>query len=129
MPKSSSAPRGRRGTGAGPWGPMVDAAANVARAFSDPVAMEGVNALDTAGDAWEQMGRSVKVVGATIADEIDWDPRVARFFEVMGDVLIRAAKPARDGAAAVRRAEHERINNVEEGGSRRRRWDISAHDN
>jgi hypothetical protein len=87
-----------------------------------------VAALETAGDAMEAIGRAFSRVGMTISDEVDLDARVVPFFETLGATLVAAAQPARDGAAAVRRAEAERIRNVEEATAKRRKWDIGAHD-
>lgn len=120
--------RGRRASSkAGPWSPIVDAAQQVAAKFHADNAMTGVNALDTAGDAVEAVGRSFQSVGTTITDEVDWDPRIEPFFHLVGDMLIRAAKPARDGAAAVRRAEQERIDNATSGDAKRAKWDVDRH--
>jgi cytochrome c5 len=116
---------GRRGSAKNPWVPIEEACGQVLKMFAAENAMTGVHAVDSSGDAIETVGRAV---GAQIGDEIDWDPRVAKFFDTFGEAIIRAAKPARDMASAIRRAENERINNVEEGGARRRKWDIGAHD-
>lgn len=120
--------RTRRGMGASPWNAVVEAAYTAARRFSDPVAMEGVNAIDTAGDALEHIGKAFQQVGETAASEIKWDPRVQQYFETLGQYIIAAAKPTRDGAAAVKRAHRPHIARIEDGDRRERRWDISEHD-
>lgn len=120
--------RTRRGMGGSPWQPVVDAAYAVAQRFGDPVAMEGVNALDTAGDAIEHFGQALQAVGQTSADAVAYDPRVVPFFAELGQYVIAAAEPARLGAAAVRRAHAEQIRRIEENDRRQRRWDIGAHD-
>jgi hypothetical protein len=111
-----------------PWAGVVDAARTAARRFGDPVAMEGVNALDTAGDAIEQIGQAFCDVGQTIAETVKWDPRVQPYFEQLGTYIKAAAKPTRDGAAAVRRAHDPQIKRIEENDRRERRWDIGEHD-
>ena len=125
----AAAPRGRRGAGRGakPWSPIVDAAGQVAAKFHADNAMTGVNALDTAGDAVEAIGRAFQTVGTTITDEVDWDPRIEPFFNLVGAMLIKAAAPARDGAAAVRRAEQERIDTATSGSAKRKKWDVGEH--
>lgn len=114
--------------GGSPWAGVVDAADAAARRFADPVAMEGFNALNTAGDAIEHIGRAFKAIGQTTADSIAWDPRVQPYFETLGDYIIAAAKPTRDGAAAVERAHRQQIDRIAESDPRQRRWDISEHD-
>ena len=111
-----------------PWQPVVDAAQAVAARFSDPVAMEGINALDSAGDAVEEFGRALASVGRTSTETIAFDPRVVPFFEEAGAYVVRVAKPIRDGAAAVRRAHADQIRRIEENDRRERRWDITEHD-
>lgn len=133
MPVSSSAGggtrRGRSKVGRhSPWAPMVEAAQLARRMTDDIVGMEGVDAMDAAPDAIIAVGEAFKAVGQQIAEQVDWDPRVLPFFEGLGDLIIRTADSARRGAAAVRRHEADRIENVEDGSNRRRRWDIGAHD-
>lgn len=133
---SSGASQGTRRSGAGrgrgaagnPWAPIEDACGQVLKMFSADNAMTGVNAVDTSGDAIETVGKAFAAVGVQIGDEIDWDPRVAKFFETFGEAIIRASKPARDMASAIRRAENDRIENVEQGGERRKKWDIGKHE-
>lgn len=127
---SSPGTRGRRASGvakSSPWAPLVEAAQSAKNRFADPVAMEGVEAMDASGPAIREVGQALKVVGQRLADEIDWDPRILPFFEGLGDMVIKAADPAERGAAAIRRAEADRIENVEEGGAKRERWDIRSH--
>ncbi len=122
--------RRRRGSSgaAGPWNGVVDACAQAAARFSDPNAMEGVGALDTAGDAVEALAKSFDTVGKTVLDAVYIDPKVAPFFEELGRYLQAAVPTIRDGAASVRRAHQPDIDRVEEADPRKRRWDIAAHD-
>jgi hypothetical protein len=111
-----------------PWQGIVDACDAAARRFSDPVAMEGINALATAADAIDALARSFDNVGKTTASEVYIDPRVISYFEELGKYVKAAVQPTRDGAAAVQRAHREDIDRVVENDPRKRRWDISAHD-
>jgi hypothetical protein len=119
--------RGRRAPSAGLFNPVIDAMDAAARSVSGGAALDAVDAFAAAPDAIEGIGRGFRTVGRTIADEIDWDPRVVEFFDTLGDAIIAAAEPARRGAAAVKRAEAERIRNAEEGGERRARWDVGRN--
>jgi hypothetical protein len=121
--------RSRRSSAAdSPWAAINEAAQQMAARFTVDNAMQGVVALDTAAESMRILGTAFQTVGTRIGDEVDWDKRVEPFFHELGNMLLAAAKPTEDGAAAVRAAEAERIRNVEEGGSRRRKWDVSAHD-
>jgi hypothetical protein len=126
MPSNSG---GRRRTVYGsPWQGIVDACEAAAQRFADPVAMEGVNALDTAADAIEALAKSFTTVGHNVLDTVHIDPRVASYFEELGRYVQAAAQPTRDGAAAVRSAHADDIEKIEENDPKKRRWDISAHD-
>jgi hypothetical protein len=118
---------GKGGSGRNPWQPFEDAAGQVVRLFAPENAMSGVNAVDAAGDAIEIIGKAYRAVGVVLLDSIHWDPRLASYFDTFGETLIKAAKQPRDMAAAIHRHEQDRINNVEEGGSRRAMWDIGRH--
>jgi hypothetical protein len=98
-----------------------------ARAVSGAAALDGVDAFAACPEAMEGIGKGFREVGRTLADEIDWDPRVLELFDTLGDAIIAAADPTRRAAAAVKRAEADRINNAEEGGSKRERWDVSRN--
>ena len=111
-----------------PWQGIVDACDAAARRFSDPVAMEGINALATAADAIDALARSFDNVGKTTASEVYIDPRVISYFEELGKYVKAAVQPTRDGAAAVQRAHRDDIDRVIENDPRKRRWDIAAHD-
>lgn len=131
QPAAKPLPRvsGRRGVNNGsPWAGINDAAQQMSARFTVDNAMTGVKALATAGESLQILGTAFKAVGARIGDEVDWDKRVEPFFHELGDLILAAVKPTEDGAAAVARAEAERIRNVEEGGARRRKWDIGSHD-
>lgn len=142
MPRTSTTPSGTRaprggtqGTrraggriGKNPWTPIIDACSQVAARFGDPVMMEGINALDYAGDAVEAMSDAFEKVGQQSADSVAYDPRILPYFTELGRYIKSAAQPTRDGAAAVRRAHADDIRRVEEGDIRERRKDVSAHD-
>lgn len=125
--KASPGTRGRKASNAGMFSPVVDAMMAAARQVSDAAALDAVDALDACPEAIEGIGRGFRQVGRTLADEIDWEPRLLDFFETLGDAIIAAADPARRGAAAVRRVEDERIRNAEEGGAKRERWDVARN--
>lgn len=135
MPRSSGAGaagpkptgRGRAATRVGMWSPVVEAANQVAAAFSDPNAMEGIGALDTAGDAVAALAGAFTKVGQTSLESVYFDPRVAPFFEELGRYVQAAEAPIRDGAAAVRSAHAPDIERIQEADPRKRKWDIGAH--
>jgi hypothetical protein len=124
--RTNGSSRGR--VSSSPWQGIVDACDAAARRFSDPVAMEGINALDTAADAIEALAKSFDNVGKTTASTVYIDPRVISYFEELGQYVKAAVQPTRDGAAAVQRAHRDDIDRVVENDPRKRRWDISAHD-
>lgn len=118
---------GRR-IGNNPWSPIIEASQMVAARFADPVMMEGVNALDFAGDAVDALADAFTKVGQMSAEQVAFDPRVLPYFEELGRYVRAAAQPTRDGAAAVRIAHADDIRRIEEGDARERRKDVSAHD-
>lgn len=121
--------RAGRGPGsAGAFAPIVEAAESIAARFSDPSAMEGVNALESAADAVAALAQACNRVGQTTADAVYYDPRVMPYFTDLGSFIAKAEAPTREGARAVRAVHADDIERVQDGSARRRRWDISAHD-
>ena len=118
----------RTRVGGSPWQGIVDACDAAAKRFSDPVAMEGVNALDTAADAIEALARSFTNVAKTTTDTVYIDPQVSHYFDELGQYVMAAVQPTRDGADAVKTAHREDIDRIEENDPKKRKWDISAHD-
>lgn len=110
------------------WQPVIDASEDMRSRFSDPVAMEGVNALDSAGDCVRAVGEAFKSVGQTVLDTVYIDPRVQAAYEEMGDYILAAEDRIRDAAHSVRQAHAEEINDIEENNPKKRKWDISEHD-
>jgi hypothetical protein len=117
-----------RGNSRSPWAPLEAAAGDVIRTFAPENAMSGVNAVATSGDAIETIGKAFRAVGVLLLDSIDWDPRLASYFDTFGETLIKAAKDPRAMAAAIHRVEADRIHNAEEGGAKRAMWDVSKHE-
>jgi hypothetical protein len=118
----------RTGTaaGTGPWNPVHDALHSVMTKFRDPVALEGLRAMDTAGDVIEMLGVALKTVGAEAASSIEFGAAAA-YFEELGAYVLRAAQPTRDGAAAVNRIVAEKRRIAEEGTSKDEAWDVGKN--
>jgi len=110
------------------WQPIIDAAEGMGATFSDPVAMEGVNALDSAADCVAAVGAAFKTVGQTVLDSVRIDPRVQAAYEEMGDYILAAEDRIRDAATSVRSAHNEQIENIEENSPLDRAWDLTQHD-
>lgn len=110
------------------WQPIIDAADGMSSTFADPVAMEGVNALDSAADCIAAVGAAFRTVGQTVLDSVYIDPRVQAAYEELGDYVLAAEDRIRDAAHSVRTAHQEDIEKVEENDPRKRAWDISEHD-
>ena len=127
---TSTASSGSTGLMAGQtiWQPIIDAADGMASTFADPVAMEGVNALDSAADCVAAIAAAFRSVGQTVLDSVYIDPRVQAAYEEMGDYIGAAEDRIRDAAHSVRTAHQEDIEKVEENDPRHRAWDISEHD-
>jgi hypothetical protein len=125
----------RNGSGSGAvlagqtiWQPIIDAAESMHGTFSDPVAMEGVNALDSAADCVASVGQAFKLCGQTVLDSVRIDPRVQAAYEEMGDYIMAAEDRIRDAATSVRNAHQEQIEAIEENDPRDRAWDLTQHD-
>lgn len=127
---TSTASSGSAGLMAGQtiWQPIIDAADGMRGTFSDPVLMEGVNALDSAADCIRAVGEAFRTVGQTVLDGVAIDPRVQVAYEEMGDYILAAEDRVRDAAHSVRTAHAEDIERIEENDPRRRALDISEHD-
>jgi hypothetical protein len=128
--RSSAGSGGSAGLMAGQtiWQPIIDAAEGMSSTFQDPVAMEGVNALDSAADCVAAVGAAFRTVGQTVLDSVRIDPRVQAAYEELGDYVSAAEDRIRDAAHSVRTAHQEDIERVEEGAQKERAWDISEHD-
>lgn len=118
----------RRRVSGSPWQGIIDASENAARRFSDPVAMEGMNAAQTAAGAVEALAKAFMAVGKTTVDTVAIDPRVAAFMEGLGQYVMKAVQPTQEAGDAITRAHEEKMNRVTENDPRERKWDIAAHD-
>lgn len=114
------------GAGVGPWNPVHDALHAVITRFRDPGAMESLHAMDTAGDVIEMLGRALQSVGKEAAESVEFGAAAA-YYEELGDYVLRAAQPTRDGAAAVNRIVAEKRRRIEENQRRERKWDIGEN--
>jgi hypothetical protein len=110
------------------WQPIIDAAEGMAARFQDPVALEGVNALDSAADCVKAVGEAFRTVGQTVLEQVYIDPRVQSAYEELGDYVLAAEDKIRDAAHSVRTAHAEEIQDIEENDPRKRAWDVSEHD-
>lgn len=122
---SSPGTRGRgHGRGAGLFAGVVDGMAQARRAFAAPSALDAVAMYEASPEVLEAIGNGFKAMGQTASDEIHWDPKAREFYDTLGDMILRTVDPARRGAAAIRRVERDRIEHAEEGGAKRKRWNV-----
>jgi hypothetical protein len=111
-----------------PWQGVVDAAANAAKMFSDPVAMESINAATTAHLAITALGDALSRVGKTSVDTVAIDPKVAAFMENLGEYVKKAAGPTEQVGAAIARAHQPKIDRIEENSPKEKKWDLTVHE-
>lgn len=124
-----SAPTDRRRRVHGsPWQGVADACQSAAKQFSDPVAMEGMNAATTAYVAIEALGKALSQVGKHTVDTVAIDPKVASYLEELGKYVLAASEPTQQVGASVTRAHQPKIDRILDGDSRERKWDVTVHD-
>ena len=111
-----------------PWQGSMDALAADAKKFSDPVAMEAMQAAATAADLVEAAAKALNDVGKTSVGTVWIDPRVAAAMESLGEYIQKAVAPTRDVGASILKAHEERIRRIEENSPSERRWDLTVHD-
>jgi tetrahydromethanopterin S-methyltransferase subunit D len=131
MPRAAAGGTGRgtrvRVTGT-PWQGSLDALAADAKKFSDPVAMEAMQAASTAYILVETVANTLSTIGKTSVGVVWIDPRVSALMEGLGDFVRKAVKPTADAGGTITKAHDEKIRRIQENNPKERRWDIVAHD-
>lgn len=122
------ATRGRVRVQGSPWQGVADAASSAAKQFSDPVAMESMQAAATAHHALRAIGEALNKVGQTSVDAVKIDPRVSEYMQQLGQYVMKAVQPTEEAGASIWRAHSEKIAAIEENDPKTRKWDLAAHD-
>jgi hypothetical protein len=127
MPRAAS--RGSRVRVEGsPWQGTKDALAADVKKFSDPVAMEAMQAAGTAADLVAAVADALCAIGKTSVGVVFIEPRVAGLMEGLGDFVRKAVKPTESAGASILKAHDEDIRRIQENDPKKRRWDITVHD-
>jgi DNA-binding protein YbaB len=111
-----------------PWQPIDDACESIKKMIADPVAMEAMNAATTAWMAVRALGMAMNAIGKNNVETVAIDPKVAAFMEALGQYILKAEGPTRDAGDSIRKAHQPKIDRIEEGSPKEKKWDLTVHE-